>query len=55
MANLQKEIWVNQIKENFYPDSSFLNYAKDFSGLVENHAINMAEAGGIDKQYYLPD
>lgn len=45
MANLQKEIWVNQIKENFYPDSSFLNYAKDFSGLVENHAINMAEAG----------
>lgn len=45
MANLQKEIWVNQIKENFYPNSSFLNYAKDFSGLVENHAINMAEAG----------
>lgn len=45
MANLQKEIWVNQIKENFYPDSSFLNYVKDFSGLVENHAINMAEAG----------
>lgn len=45
MANLQKEIWVNQIKENFYPDSSFINYVKDFSGLVENHAINMSEAG----------
>lgn len=45
MANLQKEVWVSQIKENFYPDSSFLNYVKDFSGLVENHAINMTEAG----------
>lgn len=45
MANLQKEVWISQIKENFYPDSSFLNYAKDFSGLVENNAINMAEAG----------
>lgn len=45
MANLQKEIWVNQIKENFYPESSFLNYVKDFSELVENNAINMAEAG----------
>lgn len=42
---LEKEIWVSQIKENFYPDSSFLTYGQDFSALVENDAINMAEAG----------
>jgi hypothetical protein len=45
MAQLEKEVWVNQIKENFYPDSSFLKYGKDFSGFVDNNAINMAEAG----------
>lgn len=45
MAGLQKEVWVNQLMENFYPDSSFLKYVKDFSGLSENDAINMAEAG----------
>ncbi len=44
-STLQKELWVNQLLENFYPDSSFLEYAKDFSPLVENNAINMAEAG----------
>ena len=42
---LQKQIWINQINENFYPDSSFLNFVKDFSNLVEYDTINMAEAG----------
>lgn len=42
---LQKEIWVNQLQENFYPNSSFLNFARDFSNLVEYDAINIAEAG----------
>ncbi len=42
---LQKEIWVNQIKQNFYPNSSFLNFVRDFSALVEFDAINIAEAG----------
>lgn len=45
MATLNKEVWVNQLMEKFYPDSSFLNYVKDFSGLVDNNAINLAEAG----------
>ncbi|NDV83092.1 hypothetical protein [Bacteroides sp. 51] len=44
-ARLEKEIWINQLMENFYPDSSFLNYVKDFSTLVDNNAINMAEVG----------
>lgn len=45
MAKLQKEVWIDQLMENFYPDGAFLNYAKDFSGLTENDAINLAEAG----------
>ena len=45
MAQLEKEAWVNQIQETFYPDSSFLKYGKDFSELVDNNAVNMAEAG----------
>jgi len=45
MAQLVKEIWVNQIMEGFYPDSSFLKYGRDFSQLVDNNAINLAEAG----------
>ena len=38
-------VWINQLTKKFYPDSSFLNYTKDFSSLVENDAINMADAG----------
>lgn len=45
MAGLAKEVWVKQLTKNFYPDSSFLNYTKDFSSLVENDAINMVDAG----------
>lgn len=45
MATLEKEIWVDQLMKNFYPDSSFLKYAKDFSSLVDYNAINMAEVG----------
>ena len=45
MAGLRKEVWVNQLTKNFYPDSTFLKYAKDFSSLVENDAINMTDVG----------
>lgn len=45
MADLRKEVWVRQLMEKFYPDSSFLNYVKDFSALVDNDALNLAEAG----------
>ncbi len=45
MSTLNKEVWVSQLVKNFYPDSSFLNYVKDFSSLVDNNAINMAEVG----------
>jgi hypothetical protein len=45
MADLRTEVWVKQLTKNFYPDTSFLKCAKDFSPLVENHAINMTEVG----------
>lgn len=45
MSTLNKEVWVRQLVKNFYPNSSFLNYVKDFSSLVDNNAINMAEVG----------
>lgn len=45
MANLHTEVWIRQILEGFYPDSSFLKYARDLSKLVDNDKINLAEAG----------
>lgn len=45
MATLNKQVWIQQLKENFYPDTSFLNYVKDFSSMVEYDKINLAEAG----------
>lgn len=42
---LQKQIWINQIKKNFYPDSSFLNAVSNLNNLVDNDKINMVEAG----------
>lgn len=45
MATLNKQVWINQIMKGFYPDSSFLKYVKNLSGLVDNDIINLAEAG----------
>lgn len=45
MADLRQEVWVKQLLEKFYPDSSFLSYVKDFSAMVDNEAINFADAG----------
>lgn len=42
---LNTEVWVNQLKENFYPESSFLNKVLDYSGLVNNNKIHIASAG----------
>lgn len=45
MATLHTQVWIKQILEGFYPDSSFLKYTKDLSRLVDNDQINLAEAG----------
>lgn len=45
MAGLNKEIWLAEIMEKFYPDWSFLSVVRDLSMFVENNTINLAEAG----------
>lgn len=45
MSTLNKEVWTSQIMENFYPDSTFLKYARDFTSLVDNNKINLADCG----------
>lgn len=42
---LNKEIWVNQIKEGFYPDRSFLSKVVDLSGFVNSDIIHFPSAG----------
>ena len=42
---LNKEVWIRQIKEKFYPDASFLKYVVDFSGEVENNRLHIPIAG----------
>ena len=41
---LAPEVWLPLVKENFYPNASFLNGAQDMSSLVNYDAINFAEA-----------
>lgn len=45
MSTLNKQIWISQIMEKFYPEASFLNYAKDMSENVEYDKINLADCG----------
>jgi len=42
---LAQEVWLADILQNFYPDNHFLSAVKDYSSLVDNHAINLAEVG----------
>lgn len=42
---LNKEVWVNQILENFYHDNSFLKHVTDFSELVDNDKIHIPSSG----------
>ena len=46
---LNKEVWINQIKEKFYPEDSFLKAVTDLSEFVDNDKIHMPSAG-IDPQ-----
>ncbi|HSW64975.1 MAG TPA: hypothetical protein VLH56_16935 [Dissulfurispiraceae bacterium] len=45
MAGVNKEIWIAEILEKFYPDWSFLREARGMDEFVENNTINLAEAG----------
>ena len=42
---LNKQVWVNQVLENFYPSDSFLKPVSDFTAFVENDMIHFPSAG----------
>jgi len=42
---LNKEVWLDQIAEGFYPESSFLTKVVDYSQFVENNRLHIANAG----------
>lgn len=42
---IEKQIWIDVIKEAFTPDTSFLSASEDMSEHVDNNTINLAEAG----------
>lgn len=44
-VDLAPEVWTSDIKDNFFPDTSFMSEPSDFSYAVNADAINMAEAG----------
>lgn len=45
MAGLQKEIWIEEFKENFYSQYGWLAKINDWSKYVEFNTINFAAAG----------
>lgn len=42
---LNKEVWIQQILEGFYPNDSFLTKPVDYSQFVDNHKLHIASAG----------
>ena len=50
-AGVQKEIWLAEIMERFYPLAGWLTKARDLSAFVENNTINLADAGVMPEVY----
>lgn len=46
MDGLQKEIWLDQFRHNFYPKNDFITDGIDWTQYVENDKLNFAAAGG---------
>jgi hypothetical protein len=44
-AGLNKEVWLPEIIEKFYPDAGLLSYGKNLDAWVDNNTINLQEAG----------
>lgn len=42
---LNKQIWVSQIMQGFYPKRSFLTKAQNYDGFVENDTLHFPSAG----------
>ena len=46
---LNKEVWLNSIVENFYPDNSFATKSVDDSTFVSNRKVHIPNAGSPSK------
>lgn len=44
-VGINKEIWLTELAENFYPSGGWFSRSRDFSALVENDRINWALIG----------
>lgn len=44
-AGLAKELWLDELLEDFYADDMFISECWDMSAFVDNDIINLAEAG----------
>ena len=44
-VGINKEIWLSEIAENFYPAGTWMTRSRDFSPFVENDRINWAAIG----------
>lgn len=49
---LNKEIWIPDIIEKFYPDDSFVTEARNFDMWTDNEYLNLQEAG-IDPRVFI--
>jgi hypothetical protein len=48
---IQKEIWVNSIVEELFPDNSFASKSIDHSGFVDNITVHVPNAGSVPQVY----
>lgn len=44
---IEKELWVDIIKEQPIQEGDFLNESEDLSALVDNNTLHLAEAWGF--------
>jgi hypothetical protein len=51
MSGLLKEIWLPEIKQQFYASAKFLDASTDYTPFVDNNTINLAQTG-IDPNVY---
>ena len=49
---LNREIWIPEIIEKFYPSDSFLTHSKSLDAWVDNNKLNLQEAG-VDPEVYI--
>lgn len=54
MAKLAKEVWIQMLMNDMYPNTSFLARSVDMSEFVDHNKINLAEAG-VNPEVYIDE